>query len=286
MKRDGFVVHTKTSRFTEKVVSLAQKAVVGTPAPAYRPGEEGYADWVILAVQGLKEYLGHPYRKLMDVLREMPRVTKLLDLTPETVPHFSTVCTRKQAIPMKRWRAILDQSVELYDLGDVQAIDATGVDRVQASQHYAKRTDYTFGTVKTTLLIDCETSAILDIHCSMKQPHDTQVGWQVLVRNLDDLATVAADKGYDWEEIRTRLRAESITPLIPQRDPGMRGWARNLLIKDRAYHQRSNAESVFFGLRRRYGDTLWSRTWFGQFRELVMKSAVRNIERAIEDSRP
>lgn len=45
----------------------------------------------------------------------------------------------------------------------------------------------------------------------------------VLTRNLDELSTVAADKGYDWEELRTRLRAESITPLIPQRDPGMRG---------------------------------------------------------------
>jgi len=240
VKRDGFVVHTKTSRFTERVVSLAQKAVVGLPAPAYRPGEEGYADWVILAVQGLKEYLGHPYRKLMDVLREMPRVTKSLGLTPETVPHFSTVCTRKQTIPMKQWRAILDQSVELSDLGNVQAIDATGIDRIQASQHYAKRTDYTFEAVKTTLLIDCETSAILDIHCSMKQPHDTQVGWQVLVRNLDDLATVAADKGYDWEELRTRLRAESITPLIPQRDPGIRGWAKNLVVSQSPLEFSSN----------------------------------------------
>jgi IS5 family transposase len=284
VKRDGICVLTKTARFAKTVVSFAQKAVAGQPAPAYRPGEDGYADWVILAIQGLKEYLSHDYRKLMDVLREMPRVAKLLELTPETLPHFSTVCARKQEIPMKRWRALLDSSVDLYELGDVQAIDATGVDRVQASQHYAKRTDYTFEAVKTTLLVDCETSAILDIHCSMKQPHDTQVGWQVLVRNLDVLGTVAADKGYDWEELRTRLRAESVTPLIPQRDPGMRGWARNLLIHDRAYNQRSNAESVFFGLRRRYGDTLRSRTWFGQFRELVMKSAVRNIERALEGS--
>jgi IS5 family transposase len=284
VKRDGFDVQTKTSRFTKTVVSLAQKAVVGTPAPAYRPGEDGYADWVILAVQGLKEYLDHDYRKLMDVLREMPRVANSLGLTRESIPHFSTVCTRKQAIPMKRWRAILEQTVEMYDLGDVQAIDATGMDRVQASQHYAKRTDYTFEAVKTTLLVDCETSAILDIHCSMKQPHDTQVGWQVLTRNLEKLSAVAADKGYDWEQIRIRLRAEAVTPLIPQRDPGFRDWARNLLIRDQADHQRSNAESVFFGLRRRYGDTLWARTWFGQFRELVMKSAVRNIERAIEDS--
>jgi IS5 family transposase len=118
----------------------------------------------------------------------------------------------------------------------------------------------------------------------MKQPHDTQVGWQVLVRNLDALTAVAADKGYDWEQLRTRLRAEHVTPLIPKRDPGFRGWARNLLIHDRGYNQRSNAESVFFGLRQRYGETLWARTWFGQFRELVMKSAVRNIERALEGS--
>ncbi len=67
----------------------------------------------------------------------------------------------------------------------------------------------------------------------MKQPHDTQIGWQVLVRNLDALTAVAADKGYDWEQLRTKLRAEGVTPLIPQRGPGFRGWARNLLIHDR-----------------------------------------------------
>lgn len=70
--------------------------------------------------------------------------------------------------------------------------------------------------MKTTLLIDCETIAILDIHCSMSQPYDTQVGWQMLVRDPGDLATDAADKGYDCEELRTSLRAENITPLIPQ----------------------------------------------------------------------
>jgi IS5 family transposase len=282
VKRDGFDVQTKTVRFTETVVSLAQKAVVGQLAPAYRPGNEGYADWVILAVQGLKEYLGHDYRKLLDVLREMPRVTKSLGLTAATLPHFSSVCARKQAIPMKRWRAILDATVELYELGDVQAIDAASVDRIQASQHYAQRTDYTFEAVKAMLLVDCETSTILDIHCSMKQPHDTRVGWQLLVRNLDNLSAVAADRGYDWEALRTKLRAEGITPLIPTRVMDLRGHVRNLLIDKPTYHQLSNAESVFFGLYRRYGDTLWSRTWFGQFRELVMKSAVRNVERAIE----
>ncbi len=78
------------------------------------------------------------------------------------------------------------------------------------------------------------------------------------MRNLDVLTAVAADKGYDWEAFRTKLRAEGITPLIPTRVMDLRGHVRNLLIDDRTYHQRPNAESVVFGLRRRYGETLWS----------------------------
>jgi IS5 family transposase len=135
----------------------------------------------------------------------------------------------------------------------------TGVDHIKASQHYAKWTDYSFEAVKTTLLVDCETSAIIDIHCSIKQPHDTQVGWQMLVQDLDALSTFAADKGYDWKALRTKLRADNITPLIPQRGPGLRGWARDLHIENRVYHQRSDSDSTFFGLRNRHGDTVWSR---------------------------
>jgi len=90
----------------------------------------------------------------------------------------------------------------LLDTGEIQATDATGMDRVVASQHYAKRTNYTFRAVKTTALIDCKTGTILDIHCSMKQPHDTQIAWQLLTRNLDKLTILTADKGYDWELLR------------------------------------------------------------------------------------
>jgi hypothetical protein len=38
---------------------------------------------------------------------------------------------------------VSENSVEHYDLGEAQAIDATGVDRIQAGQHSAERTDYT-----------------------------------------------------------------------------------------------------------------------------------------------
>jgi hypothetical protein len=41
---------------------------------------------------------------------------------------------------------------------------------------------------------------------------------------------------------------------------------------DDIYHQRSVVEDVFFGVEQRYGDTLRTRTWFGQFRELVLQA--------------
>ena len=127
MKREKPVVSSKLARLTERVVSLAQKAVVGDPDPTFEEGKNGYADWVIVTIHGLREYLDHTFRRLLDVLHERHGI--------------------------------------VAQLGDVQAIDATGMDRIAASQHYAKRTNYTFEAVKTTLLSDCETGTILDIHC-------------------------------------------------------------------------------------------------------------------------
>lgn len=102
-------------------------------------------------------------------------------------------------------------------------MDAAGVDRIQASQHDANRTDHTFEAVKTSLLIDCETRAIRDSHCSMKQSQDTPVGRHVLTRNMDELSAVAADTGYDWLIPRTKLRAEGVKPMIQMRGPRLRG---------------------------------------------------------------
>lgn len=56
--------------------------------------------------------------------------------------------------------------------------------------------------------------------------------------------------------------------------------AHNARQNGDTYHQRSNIEAVFFALKQRFGDTLRARTWFGQFRDLVLKAAVRNVELA------
>jgi len=272
---------SKLARFTSRVVSLAQKAVVGNPAPAFDPGETGYADWVIVGLHGLREYLGHSYRQLLDVLQEMPRIVSKLGLEVAELPDFTTVCARMQPLKMTLWRVLLRLSADLHETGRVQAIDATGFDRRAASRRYARRTNYTFTAVKTTVLVDCKTSTILDIHCSMKRPHDTQIGEQVLERNLDQIETITADKGYDWDELRHKLKEAGVRPVIKHREFSSLDAAHNARLDDETYHRRSVVESVIRSLKQRFGDTLRARTWFGQFRELALKAAVKNIEAAL-----
>jgi len=269
---------SKLARFTSRVVSLAQKAVDDDPAPAFEPGEPGYADWVIVSLHGLREYLGHSYRQLLDVLQEMPRIVSKLGLAVAELPDFTTVCARMQPLKMPLWRVLLRLSADLHETGSVQAIDATGFDRRAASRRYARRTNYTFTAVKTTVLVDCKTSTILDIHCSMKRPHDTQIGEQVLTRNLDQIETITADKGYDWDELRHKLTEAGVRPVIKHREFSSLDAAHNARLDDETYHRRSVVESVIRSLKQRFGDTLRARTWFGQFRELALKAAVKNIE--------
>ncbi len=84
---------TKLARFTKKIVTLAQKAVVGNAEPAIRRGEGSYANWVIVSIHGLKTYLDLPYRRLLDVLYEMPRIDRIIGLKPTELPDFQlSVC--------------------------------------------------------------------------------------------------------------------------------------------------------------------------------------------------
>ena len=87
-------------QFTDYFVSLAKRAVSDDPAPAVKKGDGGYADWVIVTIHGLREYLDLPYRRLLDVLHEMHGIVERIGLKPSELPDFTTVCARKQQLKM------------------------------------------------------------------------------------------------------------------------------------------------------------------------------------------
>ena len=55
-------------------------------------------------------------------------------------------------------------------------------------------------------------------------------------------------------------------------------WAQNRLQVDVVYHQQTATETGFRVIKQRFGDRLWARSWYGQFRELATKCAVKYIE--------
>jgi IS5 family transposase len=172
-------------------------------------------------------------------------------------------------------------SVDLFDIGQIQAIDSTSIAHYSSSYNYAKRVKDTSESGITTLLVICSTRAILDYHCSMNLPHDIQIAWQVLTRNLDRLGTVVADNGFDWDKLRYIPLDEGVVPVIKHRAFYSLDAVLNVRIDDKTCHRRSIVESIFFGLRKRFGSTVEARAWIGQFREIVLKAAVRNIEQSL-----
>lgn len=82
----------------------------------------------------------------------------------------------------------------------------------------------------------------------MKQPHDTHVWWQVLTQNINQLQTITAEKGYDWDDLRAELRESGVQPIITHREFYPLDVAHNVRHEDNIYRQRSVVETAFFAL--------------------------------------
>jgi IS5 family transposase len=272
---------SKISRFTTKAVTLAKNAVGGRGEVAAPEGGGGFADYALVSLHCLRVYLDASYRDALDWLSEMPLILGEIGLEEGDLPDHSTLVKAFDRFQMKIWRVLLRLSSELHDLSGHGAIDATFFDRENASKHYCRRTNYRVQTLKATALVDTQSQAILDVHCTTEKRHDTQLGWQVACRNAGDLTSLAADKGYDWMDLREKLREEDVRPLIKHRIFQPIDHAHNARVDGPRYRQRSMCETVFSSIKRSYGDAVRARTWFREFRELVVKCVVHNIKRAL-----
>lgn len=164
------------SHFDKHCVNLAKETVVGRPAPALRRGKGGYADWVMVSILCLREREDETFRSVVDKLKVMGPIREIFGLNRHELPDSSTVYKAMDRLTMTMIRQLLQRTISLFALGEIKAIDASGFDRVAATRRYAHRTEYRFVAIKTTLLTDCKTGAILDIHCATSRPHDTQTG--------------------------------------------------------------------------------------------------------------
>ena len=119
---------------------------------------------------------------------------------------------------MRELRRLLRASAEQAGWSGVAATDASGFQRDQTSHYYRNRTNYSFQSLKTTILIDVNSLAIKDVHYTTRKSWDGHIGLQVFRRNAEDLRILTADANYSWSDLREECRAESTRPLVKRKE--------------------------------------------------------------------
>ena len=271
------------SRFTERCVLVAQRVTSDGSESAAPNGGGGFADYALVSLHCLRIYLDSSYRMTIDLLKEMPQITGEIGLDAADLPAPSTLCKSLDRIEMSLCRVLLRQSAQLHDPSEHAALDATFYDRDRASRHYCHRTNYRVQTLKVTKLVDTESQAVLDVHCSTTlKGSDADLCEQIARRNAGDLRTLAADKGYDKTALREQLRELEIRPLIKHCIRAPYDHAHNARIDEDLYAQRSMTETVNSAVKRSLGYAVRARTWFREFREIALMCVVYNIKRAVK----
>jgi IS5 family transposase len=256
-------------RFVERAVVLARRAV-SRFSSRYSQKRFTLRQHVVLLCLKLKKTT--TYRDFVDALN--------LDSIPRTLDTLRSVRPPGDAA----WRVLLNVSLADLPLNGVTGIDASGFERAHASTHYTKRTNLTIQQLKTTLLIDTATNAILDVHVTTTRKHDTQIAPQVVKRNAASIEVLTGDKGYDDQKLRRFSHDHNIRPLIKHQEftPLHKAW--NARLDSDLYHRRNMNETVNTAIKQKFGAFVRSRLWWKQFRELVIKYIVHNLERSLDIS--
>jgi IS5 family transposase len=271
-----------TTRFTEEMVSLA-KSYCDDPDEAAAPeGGGSFAEYAMISLHGLRIFLGETYEMIIDRLEVMPPILDVIGLEPDDLPDPSTLNKWLDRIKMAVWRVLLRHSAQLHDPSPHAAIDATYYERSPASKHYCDRTNYRVQTIEATKLVDTESQAILDVHCTTtREGSDAEVCLQLARRYPGELLSLSADKGYDCNWLREDLRDLAIRPLIKHCINKPYDHAHNARINDDLYNQRSMTETANSAVKRSYGSAVRAREWYREFREIALMCLVYNIKQYV-----
>ena len=214
------------------------------------------------------------YREFCEILELMPEIKHLLGLSK--VPHWTTLDKA-----FLRLRNSVLATLLCVESSGFASIDATGFDTRHASKQYLSRCGMHIKSLKATLLVDVHRQEIMDLHCTLTRKHDTKIVLPLTQKHR--LRMLCADKGYDDTNVRNTLRSRGIRPLIPHREFMKKQIYWNSLIDKKLYHKRSLSESVNSSIKRKYTDTLYSRHWRSQSKEMTLLAIVYNIDRRIRD---
>ena len=257
---------------------LAQRVV---PAYSSKFSKKTYTQDQHIAVLCIKSRVSRRLRDTEELLLNMPMVCETIGLTQ--VPDFTTMCRAMKRLRNKVLIVLLYLSACVLPVSGKASIDSTGFDNRHSSRHYVKRCKMKLGSMKTTFIVDTDTLAILAVHATVTRKHDSKIIMPLVRKVLKSfrIKVLPADKGYDDKIVREGLRRLGIRPLIKHREFKPIDKANNKRMKDKDYHQRSMSESVNSMVKRKHDDTLHTKSYWNQCKEIMLMAVVHNIERKL-----
>ena len=209
------------------------------------------------------------------------RVEKLLMMLEIKVPTYSALCKRRKKIPSTIWQSLIKITSGLQH--DAVAIDATGFSRTNPSYHFIKRIDRINPIkryAKLSILYDVDNHKVLTLHTRVKPSHDIKDA-KLLLRNYCKMQRLLADKAYDAEWLHEYCFKRGIQTIIPKKKNILRGRFRKKQMKnfsEEVYHRRSNIESGFSAIKRKYGGSVSGKSSTSIKTELSCKAIAHNLE--------
>jgi transposase len=176
------------------------------------------------------------------------------------------------------------------------AVDSTGFGLQRFYRHYTAKyghEQYARDYVKVHAMIGVKTHIVTAATVTDRDRHDITQFKTLLERTVQNFAVteVSADKAYSSREMIAFIDDMGIAPFIPFRSnskskPNIKAPAWDRLFhfynfkRDEFfahYHKRSNVESAFSSMKRKFGDFIRSRTEVAQINEVLLKVLAHNM---------
>lgn len=126
-------------------------------------------------------------------------------------PDFTTVDVRYRDSKYGG-RPLSIQSSGLLKTGPDQTVDATGADRRSTSRYCGNRATYRFNAVET--IEHVYVTYVIDTYYVLRQSQDTQIGPELLERNLDLIVILPTDRGDDSAKYPIDSRFQDVESVI------------------------------------------------------------------------
>jgi len=293
-----------TAQTTEK--DHFQRLLADLCGSVVTPGQEGrgqrrlpLSDVIFAATYKVFSTLSG--RRFMSDLREARERGHIASL-----PHYNSIfryLDNPDLTPILK-ELIVTSSLPLKSVETDFAVDSSGFSTSRFERwfdHKYGRESFKRGWVKVHLMTGVKTNIVTSIEIAGKHAHDAKMMPSLVAKTAEnfELSEVSGDKAYLTAENVRAVRNAGALPFIALKknttDRGENGrnsqvwrdmfyffmWKREEFL--RCYHKRSNVETTFSMMKRKFGDSLRSKTDTAMVNEALCKVLCHNLSVLIHE---